>query len=119
MDDTVATRPALAQLQGLTRLIRPKQWVKNGFVLAPLFFTGEFLDSDAVSRALLATVLFCIASSATYIVNDMHDIESDRRHPVKCRTRLHAGSAAASTSIPRSAAQSASAASTFWSSPSV
>ena len=83
MHDTVETRPALAQLQGLTRLMRPKQWVKNGFVLAPLFFSGEFLDADAVSRALLATVLFCIASSATYIVNDMHDIERDRRHPVE------------------------------------
>jgi 4-hydroxybenzoate polyprenyltransferase len=68
-------------------MMRPKQWIKNGFVLAPLLFTGEFLDRDAVTRAVLATVLFCVASSATYIVNDMHDIEGDRRHPGKCRTR--------------------------------
>ena len=72
---------------GLIKLMRPKQWVKNGFVLGPLVFSGEFLDPGAVSRALLAVVLFCIASSATYIVNDMHDIERDRRHPRKSKTR--------------------------------
>ena len=72
---------------GLIKLMRPKQWVKNCFVLAPLVFSGAFLDAGAVSHALLAMLLFCIASSATYIINDMHDIESDRRHPKKSKTR--------------------------------
>jgi 4-hydroxybenzoate polyprenyltransferase len=67
--------------------MRPKQWVKNGFVLAPLVFSGTFLDADAVSYALWAVLLFCVASSATYIINDMHDIEGDRRHPKKSKTR--------------------------------
>jgi 4-hydroxybenzoate polyprenyltransferase len=67
--------------------MRPKQWVKNGFVLAPLVFSGEFLNSGLVSHALLAVLLFCLASSATYIINDMHDIEHDRRHPKKSKTR--------------------------------
>jgi 4-hydroxybenzoate polyprenyltransferase len=67
--------------------MRPKQWVKNFFVLAPLVFSGEFLNSDAVGRALLAMWLFCLASSATYIVNDMRDIERDRLHPKKSKTR--------------------------------
>jgi 4-hydroxybenzoate polyprenyltransferase len=71
----------------LIRLTRPKQWVKNGFVLAPLMFSGMFLDSAAVSHALIAVMLFCIGSSATYIVNDMHDIERDRKHPMKSKTR--------------------------------
>ncbi len=61
--------------------MRPKQWVKNGFVLAPLVFSGEFLNSGLVSHAVLAVLLFCLASSATHIINDMHDIEYDRRHP--------------------------------------
>ncbi len=87
MHDTVMTRSPLAQILGLIKLMRPKQWVKNGFVLAPLVFSGEFLDFSAVSRALLAVLLFCLASSATYIVNDMHDIERDRRHPRKSKTR--------------------------------
>lgn len=75
------------QIRGLLKLIRPKQWVKNGFVLAPLVFSGLFLEVAAVSHALFAVLLFCIASSATYIINDMRDIEHDRRHPKKSKTR--------------------------------
>lgn len=67
--------------------MRPRQWIKNGFVLAPLLFSGEFLQPLAVRDSLLAFALFCVASSATYIVNDWRDIERDRRHPVKSRTR--------------------------------
>ena len=71
----------------LIRLLRPRQWVKNVFVLAPLIFSGEFLHPESIKTSLLAFVLFCIASSATYVVNDLHDIERDRRHPTKSRTR--------------------------------
>lgn len=100
MDDTVATHPTLAgQLRGLLTLMRPKQWVKNGFVLAPLFFSGAFLDAAAVGQALLATLLFCIASSATYIVNDLHDIERDRSHPKKKARPLAAGIVPPSTAV--------------------
>lgn len=74
-------------MRGLWRLMRPRQWIKNGFVLAPLFFAGAFLDAVSVRSALIATLLFCIASSATYILNDIRDIERDRRHPTKSRTR--------------------------------
>jgi decaprenyl-phosphate phosphoribosyltransferase len=72
---------------GLFTLIRPKQWIKNGFVLAPLLFTGEFLIFGAAKNALIAMALFCIASSAAYIVNDLKDIEADRRHPKKSLNR--------------------------------
>jgi decaprenyl-phosphate phosphoribosyltransferase len=87
MHDTAMVQSPSAQLLGLVKLMRPKQWVKNGFVLAPLMFTGAFLDTGAVSRALLAVLLFCIASSASYIINDIHDIERDRRHPKKSKIR--------------------------------
>lgn len=87
MNDTVMTHSPLAQMLGLIKLMRPKQWVKNGFVLAPLLFSGAFLSAGAVSHALLAVLLFCVASSATYIINDMHDIERDRRHPRKSKSR--------------------------------
>lgn len=90
----------LAQLLGLIKLIRPKQWVKNGFVLAPLVFTGAFLDADAINHALQAVMLFCVASSATYIINDIHDIESDRRHPHKSKSRpLAAGTVSVSAAL--------------------
>ena len=87
MHDTLALRSSLAQLRGLAILVRPKQWIKNVFVLAPLVFAGEFLQADAVRQALLATLLFCVAASACYIVNDLHDIERDRRHPTKSKSR--------------------------------
>jgi 4-hydroxybenzoate polyprenyltransferase len=74
-------------MNGLIKLMRPKQWVKNGFVLAPLLFTGELLNTSAVWQTVLATLFFCVASSATYIVNDLHDIELDRRHPKKSKSR--------------------------------
>ena len=100
MNDTVVTRPTLVrQLRGLVALMRPKQWVKNGFVLAPLFFSGAFLDLTAVSRALLATLLFCIGSSATYVVNDLHDIERDRRHPRKKARPLACGLVSARAAV--------------------
>lgn len=87
MHDIPITHSPLSQIVGLIKLMRPKQWIKNGFVLAPLLFSGAFLDIDAIGQALLATLLFCVASSATYIVNDIRDIERDRRHPKKSKTR--------------------------------
>ena len=93
MHDTATKRSTGTQLRGLFKLIRPKQWIKNGFVLAPLVFTGEFMREASFKQALLAALLFCVASSATYIVNDLKDIEGDRKHPTKALSRpLAAGS---------------------------
>ncbi|WP_281915780.1 decaprenyl-phosphate phosphoribosyltransferase [Caldimonas thermodepolymerans] len=83
----VVDRSILARARGLVALMRPKQWIKNLFVLAPLVFTGEFMNAHAVQQVVCAMLLFCLASSAVYIVNDIHDVESDRRHPRKSRTR--------------------------------
>jgi decaprenyl-phosphate phosphoribosyltransferase len=74
-------------IYGLIKLLRIKQWIKNTFVIAPLLFSSKFLDLDALGRSLLAVTLFCIASSAAYIVNDMRDKEKDRCHPTKSLTR--------------------------------
>jgi 4-hydroxybenzoate polyprenyltransferase len=72
---------------GLVGLVRPKQWIKNMFVLAPLVFARAYADPTLIKLALITFVLFCIASSACYIVNDIHDIESDRAHPLKRLSR--------------------------------
>lgn len=77
----------MKKIVGLINLMRPKQWVKNGFVLAPLIFSGSFLEADLVGRALLAAFLFCLASSAVYILNDINDIDLDRLHPKKSKKR--------------------------------
>ena len=100
MHDTATKQVNGGKAGALIRLVRPKQWIKNGFVLAPLLFTGEFLQLASVTHALLAAVLFCLASSATYILNDICDVAHDRRHPVKSRTRpLAAGLISQSTAL--------------------
>lgn len=72
---------------GLLTLMRPKQWIKNVFVLAPLLFSGSFLKIDLLISTGLAFILFCLASSATYILNDMRDVERDRLHAKKSKSR--------------------------------
>ena len=89
------------KLIGLIRLMRPKQWIKNGFVLAPLIFAGKFLDPAAVTHELLATLLFCLAASATYVINDIQDVERDRQHPTKRKKRPIANG---SVSVPQAIA---------------
>ncbi|MGV3517089.1 decaprenyl-phosphate phosphoribosyltransferase [Luteitalea sp.] len=69
------------------RLLRPRQWVKNAFVLSPLIFTGAFADPRSVQLAVSAVVLFCLASSIGYVANDLRDVDRDRAHPEKRATR--------------------------------
>jgi len=65
------------------RLLRPKHWIKNLFVLAPLIFSGLFTRSDARIQALFGALLFCVAASMVYIINDLADLKIDALHPVK------------------------------------
>lgn len=71
--------------------LRPLQWAKNLFVLAPLVFGHKLGDPEAVGRALLALAAFCCAASAIYLVNDIRDREEDRNHPLKRLRPLAAG----------------------------
>src|ERR1700730_277986 len=77
-------------LRPLLRSLRPSQWPKNLFVLAPLVFGSKLGDPAAVGRALLALVAFSAAASAVYLVNDLRDRGEDRLHPLK-RPRPLAG----------------------------
>ena len=79
----------------LIRLARPKQWLKNLFVLAPLIFAGEAVHTDPVLRALIATGVFCLLSSAVYAFNDLIDRESDRQHPLKKNRPIASGKVSA------------------------
>jgi decaprenyl-phosphate phosphoribosyltransferase len=65
------------------RSIRPTQWVKNVFVLAPLVFGMQLSNSASVFRALIATAAFCLVSSAVYLLNDIVDRHRDAAHPTK------------------------------------
>jgi 4-hydroxybenzoate polyprenyltransferase len=87
MNNTSTKYSLTERFFGLLKLIRPKQWVKNGFVFAPLIFSGELLNPSAIRHTFFAALLFCVASSATYIVNDLRDIEADKHHPKKSKSR--------------------------------
>ncbi|MGP9824403.1 decaprenyl-phosphate phosphoribosyltransferase [Ectopseudomonas khazarica] len=87
MHPTATAHTSLQRGKALLTLIRPRQWIKNSFVFAPLLFTGQFMSLPAVTSSVIAALLFCLASSAVYIVNDLHDIDKDRQHPVKARKR--------------------------------
>lgn len=82
---------------GLLRLIRPKHWVKNLFVLAPLIFSGTFTRPMVTLLAVFGTLLFCVAASIVYIINDLSDVRRDMLHPVKRITRPIASGAVSVT----------------------
>jgi len=78
-------------MRALLELARPEQWIKNGFVLLPLIFGQAVGDPEALRGAILATLAFCLLSSAVYAGNDVVDAERDRNHPTKCRRPVARG----------------------------
>jgi 4-hydroxybenzoate polyprenyltransferase len=81
------------------RLARPKQWTKNGFVLAGVVFAREALVVSSVASALLAFVAFCALSGAVYAANDVLDVEEDRKHPLKRRRPVASGAVSARSAM--------------------
>jgi 4-hydroxybenzoate polyprenyltransferase len=81
------------------RLARPKQWTKNGFVLAGVVFAHEALMVSSVVSALLAFLAFCALSGAVYAANDVLDVEEDRKHPVKRRRPVASGAVSARSAV--------------------
>jgi 4-hydroxybenzoate polyprenyltransferase/phosphoserine phosphatase len=75
----------------LLRALRPHQWAKNLLVFVPLFTAHRLNDGAAFAAAALAFAAFCLAASATYLVNDLVDLEHDRRHHGKRQRALAAG----------------------------
>jgi len=85
--------------------LRPHQWIKNGLIFAPLAFSGrwnrgaeepwadffQWVHWPNVFYAGAGFVVFCLLSSAGYLINDIRDLDSDRRHPEKCRRPIAAG----------------------------
>jgi 4-hydroxybenzoate polyprenyltransferase len=75
----------------LLRALRPYQWSKNSLVFAALLFAQRFGDPDKVLLALAAFVIFCAASSSSYLLNDIADRERDRQHPDKSQRPIASG----------------------------
>lgn len=79
----VLARKKLRPIQPYLELTRPAQWVKNLLVFAPMFFAGKVYDPAIFGASLVAYVVFSLASSAVYVLNDLADVSVDRLHPVK------------------------------------
>jgi decaprenyl-phosphate phosphoribosyltransferase len=87
-------------LGALVKTLRPHQWVKNVFVLAPMFFhkdvflrtaLGPALNLTVTGRAAAATGVFCLLAGAVYTINDLVDVEADRVHPIKRNRPIASG----------------------------
>jgi len=75
----------------LIELIRPKQWIKNLFVFAPILFAGKLMDIPMLLTNIVAFLAFCGISSSVYVLNDIVDVESDRVHKKKRFRPIAAG----------------------------
>jgi len=75
----------------LLKTMRPKQWLKNGFLFVGLFFDRQLLDLNAVLRVGIGALLFSLLASAVYILNDLNDLQVDRNHPKKSLRPLPSG----------------------------
>ncbi|MGA9534155.1 MAG: decaprenyl-phosphate phosphoribosyltransferase [Anaerolineales bacterium] len=73
------------------RALRPRQWVKNGFIFAALLFDGQLFHIGPLVRTSLGFALLCMASGTVYLLNDMVDLEADRQHPAKRHRPLASG----------------------------
>jgi len=73
----------LWRVRGMLRTLRPQQWVKNIFVLAPVVFSKHLTHESIITRALGAFGIFCLLAGAVYTINDIVDADADRAHPVK------------------------------------
>ncbi len=75
----------------ILKILRPHQWVKNTFIFIPLFFGGSLFDMADWTSSLVAFVAFSFAASAIYSINDIVDVEADKKHPKKCKRPIAAG----------------------------
>jgi 4-hydroxybenzoate polyprenyltransferase len=78
-------------LTALLKTMRPRQWTKNLVIFAALVFDKQLVDPQAGFRTLVGFVIFCLVSGVVYILNDLVDIEADRKHPEKSRRPLPSG----------------------------
>lgn len=81
------------------KLLRINQWLKNGFIFAPLFFSGHLFDLDKIEMCIYAFAAFSLSASSIYIINDMNDVEKDKLHPVKKNRPFTKGTVKKNTGI--------------------
>ncbi|RVW02156.1 decaprenyl-phosphate phosphoribosyltransferase [Rhodococcus xishaensis] len=90
-EPAVVTGPPKTLAGGIVKAVRPRQWVKNVLVLAAPLAAGSVTEGDVLLPVALAFVVFCMAASGIYLVNDAMDVEADRAHPTKRFRPIAAG----------------------------
>ena len=83
-------------IKNYMKILRPKQWMKNFFVMLPLFFGGELFNGKALLAGVITFLAYSFAASSIYCFNDIHDVDDDRRHPVKRLRPIASGAVSAS-----------------------
>lgn len=78
-------------LRACLTAMRPRQWLKNALLLVPLLAANQIAEPDLLASALLAVVAFSLCASSAYLLNDLMDLPSDRRHPEKKHRPLASG----------------------------
>jgi 4-hydroxybenzoate polyprenyltransferase len=91
--------PRRRPLVALAVAARPRQWTKNLLLFGGIVFAAEVGDAGRWLQAVIAFGVYCAASSAAYLVNDLRDVEEDRRHPVKRRRPLARGEVSPRTAV--------------------
>ena len=81
------------------RSMRPKQWTKNLLIFAPLIFSESLSQLPLLFSAFISFCVFCMISGCVYIMNDLIDLEQDKRHPLKCMRPLASGALKPATAI--------------------
>ena len=79
------------KLSTIIQLIRPQQWLKNGFIFLPLFFNGQLMNFDLLWQCIIAFAAFSFAASSIYCFNDIYDVEADKLHTEKCKRPIASG----------------------------
>ncbi|MBY6367633.1 decaprenyl-phosphate phosphoribosyltransferase [Rhodococcoides corynebacterioides] len=90
-EPTEVGRPPANLAAGIVKAVRPRQWVKNVLVLAAPLAAGSVTEGSVLLPVALAFVVFCMAASGIYLVNDAMDVEADRAHPTKRFRPIAAG----------------------------
>ncbi|HUP63927.1 MAG TPA: UbiA family prenyltransferase [Thermoanaerobaculia bacterium] len=93
------TRRRRSVLRALLLEIRPHQWLKNALLILPLFLAHRLSDLDRLTDVALAFVAFSLGASAGYVINDLIDLEADRRHPVKRHRMIATGEVSRTAAI--------------------
>ncbi len=79
--------------------MRPKQWVKNFFIFAPVIFSLHFSNFSELKQVIIAFFLFCLITGSIYIINDSIDVNADRQHPKKKKRPIASGKLSVSSAI--------------------